>query len=579
MPDHQVHEEQEAAPFLPLETSHDLPAFPLEALPREIADFARQLADNLETPVCLPACLALGALSSVCMRRYVVSPRVDWHEPLNLYLAVALEPGESKSPVFRQVFAPLRLLEKEAVQVWEKDVQNILANNKNLAKGEEPEPLPPRPRLLLSGDSTAEKLAVLMAEQGERIAIASAEGSLFDHLSGLYSKNGVNNLDLYMQGYDSEHFGSDRIARDSVIMERPSLAMTLAVQPSVIRDLSKQPRLRGRGLLARFCYAFPASKIGSQTFEAPPVDPMVRDAWRDLVLRLGRATTPKEPEELRFSPEAWERLRLVAAQISMAMAPGSSLFGVRDWASKLRGLLSRFAGLLHVAEEATPGRTPVSLATLERALQIGRYFVAHTRYALETEMTLDPVEQAARQAWEVIQRRGLERVTPGRLAGWIKALRKTADATAALEHLCERGYLRRDPEHRGQGKVYLIRSRGGRLPPSDPVCPPSDQRREVENKDKPPPLTLSSDQQPSSERGGGNWSNGSDGSDGSDGPTNPQNTAPHRSDGRSEGRSDGEPTTTPPPVSGVTAPPGTPANDLPAVDLAAGDDEGWEPLE
>lgn len=40
-----------------------------------------------------------------------------------------------------------------------------------------------------------------------------------------------------------------------------------------------------------------------------------------------------------------------------------------------------------------------------------------------------------------------------------------------------------------------------------------------------------------------------------------------------------EPTPTSPPVSGVTTAPGAPANDPPAVDLAAGDDEGWEPLE
>jgi Protein of unknown function (DUF3987) len=333
-----------------------------------------------------------------------------------------------------------------------------------LGKGEKPEPKPVRPRLLISGDATPEKLGVLLAEQGERIAIASAEGALFDHLSGLYAKNGASNLDLYLSAYDGDAASADRISRETVPLDRPHLAMTLAVQPAVIRELGKQPRLRGRGLLARFAYSFPASKIGERTYEAPPVDPVARDDWHHLILRLGRAPMPKEPEVLRFTPEAWTRLHQAMLEIERALKPGASLYGVRDWGNKLRGLLARLAGLLHVAEETAAAATPsrVSLATMERALQIGRYLTRHTRFALETEMSLEPAEQNARLLWEVIQRRGWQRVTPRVVSASVRALRKTTDAIAALEVLVQQGCLERDAAHHGQ--AYRVRSEAGGRP-------------------------------------------------------------------------------------------------------------------
>jgi replicative DNA helicase len=450
-----VTDEPPPAPFVPLETPRDLPRFPVEALPLPVAIFVQQLAAYLECPEDLPACLALGALASVCMRRWRVEPWAGWDEPLNLYLAVALDPGESKSPAFKQVFAPLYDHEDHLEAAWEAEKKRVRERNKTLGKGEEPEAEPVRPRLVIGGDATPEKIGAILKEQGERLTIASAEGLLFDHATGLYSKNGQNNVGVLLDAHDGQRSSVDRMGRESLILKSPLLTVALAVQPTVIRALEKRPDLRGRGLWARFAYSFPASLVGYRTNRVPPVDPRARADWRDLVLRL--AQDQGEPRVVRFSPEASDRLWEVKDSIEIAMRAGGPLSSVRDWSNKLRGLIARLAGLLHVAEEREPATTSVSMETLERAVSLGRYFLAHARYALTIEMNLDPSEQAARAAWAAIERHGAVRVTPAEVGRWVKALRKTPDAVAALRVLCERGYLELERHHKGKGQAYLVK--------------------------------------------------------------------------------------------------------------------------
>jgi len=460
-------EAREPEPFLPLETPRDLPPFPVHALPPEVGAFVAQLTAEMECPVDLPAVLALGALGSVSMKRYEVCPRGNWSEPLNLYLAIALEPGESKSPVFRRVFSPIYKLQKQLGQDWEAERKRIDARNKQLSKGEPEEPVPPRPRLFVD-DATPEKIGMILAEQGERITLASDEGTAFQHMCGLYSKNGQPNAGVYLKAHDGGHYVVDRMGRDSIHLEAPLMTVALAVQPTVIRELAKRPDLRGRGLWGRFAYAFPASRVGSRTHEGQPMDPQVQDVWHELLHRVASPAVPlpETPAQLRFSQEARERFHQAELEIERAMAPGAPFSSMRDWAGKLRGLIARIAGLLHVVTEAAPEREPIRAATLENALAIGRYFTAQALYTFNVEMTLDPTEQAARQVWEVIQRKGLDKVTPGAIGKWVKALRKTADATAALEVLCRQGCLETDHQHKGKGRSFRVR-RGSTGIPTD----------------------------------------------------------------------------------------------------------------
>ena len=138
-------------------------------------------------------------------------------------------------------------------------------------------PEPALPRLIVD-DATSEKLGAMLAEQGGRIASMSPEGGVFDLMAGLYSKSGMPQFGVYLMGHAGDDLRVDRISRKGEHVKRPALTMGLAIQPTVLEGLLENSAFRGRGLLARFLYSLPESRIGSRKIEPAPVPDSVNQA-------------------------------------------------------------------------------------------------------------------------------------------------------------------------------------------------------------------------------------------------------------------------------------------------------------
>ena len=79
-------------------------------------DWVEAESHATQTPADLAALLALAVCSATIARRVVVEPRPGWREPVNLFVAVLLEPGNRKSAVFTDATRPLRELEAELIE-------------------------------------------------------------------------------------------------------------------------------------------------------------------------------------------------------------------------------------------------------------------------------------------------------------------------------------------------------------------------------------------------------------------------------------------------------------------------------
>jgi len=214
--------------------------------------------DNLALVGVLATMLSLSVCSVEIARRVVVEPRPGWREPVNLFTAVLLEPGNRKSAVFADAMKPLRELEAELVEAARPEVARAKSDRRqeeerlrkleklaaekgdaearheagNLAAdlAEQTEPVLPR---LIVDDATAEKLGIMLAEQGGRIASMSPEGGVFDLTAGLYSKSGITQFGEYLKGHSGDDLITDRVSRKSVRVERPALTCAYAMQPAV----------------------------------------------------------------------------------------------------------------------------------------------------------------------------------------------------------------------------------------------------------------------------------------------------------------------------------------------------------
>jgi hypothetical protein len=458
-----------------------LPALPEVLGPAWFGDMVTQVAAATETPTELPLMVGLAVLATCCQKRFEVMPEPGYTEPLCIWTVVALEPGNRKSAVMTAMTAPLlawehsqAMMMKEVIQQKESERKTIEARVKGLrdkaarASGADFQTLkqeiadvetslPETPTLprLCTQDVTPERLGALMAENGERQAIISDEGGIFDIIAGRYS-GGIPNLDVFLQGHSGTRICVDRGSRAAVWMNSPTLTMGLSPQPDVLRGLADHPGFRGRGLLARFLFAIPTSKVGYRELRSQPVSPMVEAAYAVCVKALLETPPAKNEQEadvphiLRFDDGARAAWKEFAHTVERGMRDGGRFEFIKDWAGKLAGQTARIAGLLHCATHAhdEPWNRPINKDTMTQALQVAAVLVEHAFVVFDL-MGADPAVDAARHVLRWINRRQKAHFTARDCYEALKGrFRRRETLDPAFEVLAERHYIR---EHAPEG--------------------------------------------------------------------------------------------------------------------------------
>jgi replicative DNA helicase len=432
------------------------------------------LAEFTQTPTGLTGMVGLSVLSAALGGRVVVQARPGWREPVNLYVAVALPPGHRKSAVHAELTRPLleaedQLIRESAARVSEASTQRAIAERAAeaarrkaaMAEGAERETaeaaaiaaqlladaiaVPCAPRIV-ADDVTPEAAASLLAEQGGRLAILSAEGGCFTTLGGTRYSN-TPNLEVLLKAHAGDPVRVDRKGRRPERIDRPALTLGLTVQPEVLRNIAAMPGFRGRGLLARVLYSLPAGTVGYRKIRTDPVPEEVTGAYQSGIANLAISYAGwDDPAVLQLDTEASELLLVFMEDLEPRLGPGGDLAHVADWASKLAGATARIAGLLHCATHQGNGWTiPVPASTMGSALSLGRYLESHA-LAVFGHMGADPALEDAHAvlAWITrtqmtgFTRRDAHRAMQSRF-------RRATDLDAPLSILEEHGYLRQQP--------------------------------------------------------------------------------------------------------------------------------------
>ncbi|WBO69352.1 YfjI family protein [Streptomyces camelliae] len=456
---------------IPLTGGRERPPFPAHVLPAWLGEFVTAVSEETQTPVDLAGSIALAVLATAAGGRSVVHVRGNWREPTNVYTVVALPPANRKSAVFTLLTNPLYEAEKQLKTAMQPVIveaeltarlakeaadkaaakaasadgdkrDEMVATAVGLAQTADTLTVPAEP-VLLADDSTPETVTSLMAEQGGRLSVMSAEGGIFDIIAGRYS--GAPNMEVFLKGHAGDRLRVNRQTRREYI-DAPALTIGLAVQPDVLRDIGKVKGFEGRGLLARFLYSLPVSTVGDREVITDPVPEQTAATYTarviDLTLSLAEWT---DPAIIQLAPEADAALIAYQKRIEPQLrARGGKLGHISNWAGKLAGATARMAALLHLAEHGGNGYAhPVTTATMRAAIELGEYYTAHALAVFDV-MGADPVVSRARSVLDVLRDKGWEDV---KRRDVFSALSRSefpnvADLEPALALLEDHGYLR-----------------------------------------------------------------------------------------------------------------------------------------
>jgi hypothetical protein len=470
----------------------NVPRFPVQTLPDWLREFVEAEAIATQTPADLAAWLALCIIATAVAKKVMVCLKKGYCEPLNIFAVTVLPPGSRKSSVFNDVIKPLGEYEKsecqradfeisratavykikegilkkaqeDAVKAKPQERDRLVEDAASIAADLNSARIPTTPRFF-ADDCTPEKLAILLRDQGGRLAVLSPEGDVFDLMAGRYSSDHSSNLGVYLKGHAGDQLRVDRVGRPPDYVQQPALTVGLAVQPDVLRGLVDKPGFRGRGLLGRFIYSLPQSLLGHRNTNAPPMPDSVRARYHAQIRKLLSLPVAVDqgkhdgPQLLYLALDAQASFRQFEALVEPQLAEFDELGGISDWAGKLVGTVGRIAGLLHMAtfaESDCPWQTPVSKTTVEDAILIGfSYLIPHAKAAF-AEMGADAALENAKRILRWIEHAETASFTKREIHQGVRGtFKRVEELDAPLALLEAHGYVRKmaEPERVGPGR-------------------------------------------------------------------------------------------------------------------------------
>lgn len=386
-------------PFRPLLPSADsLPSFPLDSLPPVLRDYVEAVAMHTQTSPDMAAAIGLTVLAIPLQGKIEVEGNYGHFEQTSLYSLIIASPGERKSGVMREMTDVISDYEQEAnerlkplIRRNKQERESLLRDVARLTRQLEQKydkmtelelqntqdklaDLPTlKPVQYFTDNCTSESLIKLLNDNGGRMAVISAEAGVFDNISGMYSSK--VNLDPWLKARDGDTIRVDRIQRDPEYIRHPALSVVLTAQPSVLAEIMGNRQMSGRGFLARFMYVI--VRPVKRTFRSYPISKTVKDRYRAMIYSLMDIPTD-QMITLYLSNEAAESMSSFFDWMEMFLATDGQ--DMREWGNKLCGMILRIAGLLHMAGDNADS-TEISNETICNAIQIGRFALAHAKYA------------------------------------------------------------------------------------------------------------------------------------------------------------------------------------------------------
>lgn len=418
-----------------------LPPFPIECLPELLRDYLKAVCEYVQVKPEMAVLPLLSVLSLCVQGKAVIQYPANNHtEPLNLYTLTVAPPGERKTAVLNEFIRPVYEYQKRYNKAHRAEIEAQRAKKellqqrraKAISQGSENETVLAAKELskledksemcLTVKDVTPEGLAQVLAAHNERMGVVDCEGTVFDVLSGIYSK-GVSNIGLILEAYDGSPYSVSRAGKESVSLNAPLLTMCLMTQPEHYLQAIRNKQFFGRGFVHRFMFAFPESMAGYQDFSSMNIPESLSRRYDELIERLLVIPYADIFPILQCDTGASYIFRDYHDHIQLSMRTGGELESIKEWSSKQFARAMRIAGILHLCQHKEKGSSvKVSAETARAAVAIAKWSEAQALRALSGEGGESPTVRAAKLILDKLRKLGKPEVTRSELTSSLRAL-------------------------------------------------------------------------------------------------------------------------------------------------------------
>jgi hypothetical protein len=390
---------------------------------------ARAVCETARVLESLPGCCMLGILSAAIGRGLEVKSGANRVTRGNLYILGSAESGSGKSETFRHLAKPLLEFETARAEDWKDDIKpGVLAEAKILeaeiakltklaakANGTTEregsrillkEKLAAHDKLaaklrtpvLSCEDVTGEKLAVLLAHNGEQLASLSADAvAIVNILLGRHNKLDRTDEGIYLKAFTGDRCKVDRQTRESILIESPCLAVLWLTQPDKLESLLAERSLSDGGLIPRVLACHTHCEAREIVRDAPEIPAAIEKACADLIRSLIETyRLADEPFTIEPTPEALEAMN--THYNGIVKRRRADLRDVTIYAARWNEQAWRIAVCLHAGlHGAHAHEHTLELDTAKHAIELADWFAAQ-----QLEILSGSREKARREKWNEV---------------------------------------------------------------------------------------------------------------------------------------------------------------------------------
>jgi hypothetical protein len=403
-----VPDEHLSPDYSPLDQEPQAQPFPLRCLSLICQPMARAICRTVRVLESLPGCCILGILSAAIGKGLQVGSGPNRVTRGNVYILATAESGSGKSEAFRHAAKPLFDFEAEQVTTWKAEVKpELLAERKvveaeiakliksvgNVKGSTEREEIREelkekqaaldiveaklRTPVLSCEDVTGEKLAVLLAHNGEQIASLSADAvAIVNILLGRYNKLDRTDEGIYLKAFSGVPCKVDRQSRESILVESPCLAALWLTQPDKLESLLAERSLSDGGLIPRILACHTHCEAREIVKDTPEISVTVENTYAALIRSLIETyRLADEPFTIEPTSEALEAMN--AHHNDIVRRRRGDLRDVNIYAARWNEQAWRIAVVLHAAQHGPRAHEhKLAIGVANRAIELAEWFAS-----------------------------------------------------------------------------------------------------------------------------------------------------------------------------------------------------------
>ena len=316
--------------------------FPFEKFPAYFKRIVEEFSNSLNVPPEYTASAILTIFSAMVGNALWVAPKADWRVPPFLWLAVVQETGQGKTPVLRELMRPLKRLQNEAWETYQRELKEW----KNLPDEDRKRVEAPKLRHYYAEDFTVEALADIFAQDSRGVLVKRDELAGLLLSLGQYKKRTADDRQRLLELWDCEPWKVDRRGR-SLYIERTGASILGTIQPQILGKIFKKEHF-DEGLIPRFLWLILPAR--PRYWKEAEISEQARAKYARLLKWARSLPEDSDTRTVIFSSEAKEKFIEFHDELErlFQILP----YPLRAFVPKLKAYALKFALLHHLLKEA-----------------------------------------------------------------------------------------------------------------------------------------------------------------------------------------------------------------------------------